>query len=476
MKNKRRFAMVSVAVIVVALLLEAGILKYVNDANAYRLSKVLLDRVATVLNKNDQSEEELIESLKDDYIVRAKAVSYIVDAKPQVENNVEELQKIAKLMSVDEIHLFDETGRITSGSVPKYFGYSFDSGTQISYFKPMLTDKSLTMCQDVTPNTSEGKAMMYAITWNEAGTMMVQVGLKPQRLLDELKQNEISTVVSDMPVYKGMELYVADADTELVKGATDRDKIGKTFHDLGLPTDIKESDKPTVRQISVNDSGCRCVIRRGDKYIVAVTIDKSFYRMNSVVALLVVGIYLILASCCIMYMFSKIMKEKYEKEKLLYVSNTDALTGCLNRHAYETDINKLDLKKEWIYISLDLNSLKHINDTYGHDVGDEMICAAAACMTASFGEFGKVYRIGGDEFVVIVTQKPDELDAMTKHFDSSVAEWRGKIVDSMTISYGCVRSLEEDWELVHDIEKEADRRMYASKARYYSDSDIDRRR
>ncbi len=468
--------MVSVSVIVVALILEAGILKYVNDANAYRLSKVLLDRVVTVLDKNDQSEEELIESLKDDYIVRAKAVSYIVDAKPQVENDVEELQKIAKLMSVDEIHLFDETGCITSGSVPKYFGYSFDSGTQMSYFKPMLTDKSLTMCQDVTPNTSEGKAMMYAITWNEAGTMMVQVGLKPQRLLDELKQNEISTVVSDMPVYKGMELYVADADTELVKGATDCDKIGKTFHDLGLPTDIKESDKPIVRQISVNDSGCRCVIRRGDKYIVAVTIDKSFYRMNSVVALLVVGIYLILASCCIMYMFSKIMKEKYEKEKLLYVSNTDALTGCLNRHAYETDINKLDLKKEWIYISLDLNSLKHINDTYGHDVGDEMICAAAACMTASFGEFGKVYRIGGDEFVVIVTQKPDELDAMTKHFDSSVAEWRGKIVDSMTISYGCVRSLEEDWELVHDIEKEADRRMYASKARYYSDSGIDRRK
>ena len=197
---------------------------------------------------------------------------------------------------------------------------------------------------------------------------------------------------------------------------------------------------------------------------------------NSVVALLVVGIYLILASCCIMYMFSKIMKEKYEKEKLLYISNTDALTGCLNRHAYETDINKLDLKKEWIYISLDLNSLKHINDTYGHDVGDEMICAAATCMMASFGEFGRVYRIGGDEFAVIITKKPDELDAMTKHFDSSVAEWRGKIVNSMTISYGCVRSLEEDWELVHDIEKEADRRMYASKARYYSDSGIDRRK
>ena len=468
--------MVSVAVIVVALLLEAGILKYVNDANAYRVSKVLLDRVVTVLDKNDQSEEELIESLKDDYIVRAKAVSYIVDAKPQVENDVEELQKIAKLMSVDEIHLFDETGRITSGSVPKYFGYSFDSGTQTSYFKPMLTDKSLTMCQDVTPNTSEGKEMMYAITWNEAGTMMVQVGLKPQRLLDELKQNKISTVVSDMPVYKGMEIYVADADTGLINGATDCGKIGKTFNNLGIPTDIKESDKPTVRQVNVNGSGCRCVIRRDDKYIVAVTVERSFYMSSSVVAILVVGIYLVLASCCMMHLFSKVMKEKFEKEKLLYTSNTDELTRCLNRHAYESDINKLDLKKEWIYISLDLNSLKRINDTYGHAAGDEMICAAAACMTASFGEFGKVYRIGGDEFAVIVTKKPDEFDSMKNEFDSSVAKWRGKNVDSMTISYGCVSSLEEDWENIYDIAKEADRRMYESKARYYRDRGIDRRK
>ena len=105
-----------------------------------------------------------------------------------------------------------------------------------------------------------------------------------------------------------------------------------------------------------------------------------------------------------------------------------------------------------------------------------MICAAAACMKTGFGEFGRVYRIGGDEFTVIVTQKPDELDAMTKRFDSSVAKWKGEIVDSMTISYGCVSSLEEEWEHVYDIAKEADRRMYASKAYYYSDSGIDRRK
>ena len=105
-----------------------------------------------------------------------------------------------------------------------------------------------------------------------------------------------------------------------------------------------------------------------------------------------------------------------------------------------------------------------------------MICAAAACMTANFGEFGKVYRIGGDEFAVIVVQKPDEFDAMKNEFDSSVSKWRGKNVDSMTISYGCVGSLEEDWGNIYDIAKEADRRMYESKARYYRDSGIDRRK
>ena len=115
------------------------------------------------------------------------------------------------MISVDEIHLFDTKGYIYSGSVPKYFGYSFDSGEQMEYFKPMLTDKKLTMCQDVTPNTSEAKEMMYAITWNEAGNKMIQVGIEPKRLLNEVRQNEISTVVADMPVYKDMEILVADS-------------------------------------------------------------------------------------------------------------------------------------------------------------------------------------------------------------------------------------------------------------------------
>ena len=160
--KKRRLAALAVAIIVVALMLEAGILKYVNDKTTYRTSEVILDRVLTVLEKNDQSEADMIESLKADYIVRARAVAYILDAKPEMELDVDELQRIAKLISVDEIHLLDQTGMIYSGTLPKYFGYNFDSGEQMAYFRPMLTDKQLSMCQDVTPNTAEGLSMHAA--------------------------------------------------------------------------------------------------------------------------------------------------------------------------------------------------------------------------------------------------------------------------------------------------------------------------
>ena len=473
--KKRKIIILSIMIIVIALLLETSILKYVNDKNAHRTSKVLLDRVIAVLDKNDESRNDLIESLKDDYIVRAKAVSYMIDADPVVEYDVDELQKIAKLMAVDEIHLFDDQGTIYSGSVPKYFGYNFDSGAQMEYFKPMLKDKSLTMCQDVTPNTSEGKKMMYAITWNENGTKMIQVGIEPKRLLSEIKQNNISNVVAAMPVYKGMEIMVADADTQVIEGATDSSKLGEKLEDMGISTDHVSADGATVTHIRMDGKHCRCMMRQDDKYMVAVTVEDSFYLQGSVIAIFIAGAYLILASCCITYMFSKVIKERLEKEKLIYTSNTDELTRCFNRHAYENDIKKLDLSEEWVYISADLNGLKRANDSYGHMAGDELICAAADCMKDSFHEYGKVYRIGGDEFAVIITENPSQIEELIHSFDSNVANWHGKFVDSMTVSYGWVFSTERNWGSAYEISKAADARMYQSKERYYRESGADRR-
>lgn len=316
---------------------------------------------------------------------------------------------------------------------------------------------------------------MYAITWNEAGTRMIQVGIEPKRLLKELKQNEISAVVSDMPVYKGIEIFVADSQTKIVKGATDSRQIGVKLEGLVVSSD-KKSGETDVRFIRIGGKRCKCLLSQYGSYIVAVTMDSSFYRQGNIFAVLIVGVYLVLASCCMFYMLSRVMKEKYEKEKLLYISNTDELTRCFNRHAYEERINNLDLREEWIYISMDLNNLKHTNDSLGHAAGDELICAAANCMRESFGKYGNVYRIGGDEFVVIITGNTKEFQSIIESFDRRVAQWHGKLVDSMTISWGYVFSSEKEWDNIYDIAKEADERMYKNKERYYQESKIVRRR
>ena len=454
--RKRKILVLSIIIVAIALILETCILRYVNEKNAQTTSNVLLDRVIAVIDKNESSEKQFVKSLKDDYIVRAKAISYIVDAKPEVEYDIDELQKIASLMSVDEIHLIDDTGTIYSGSIPKYFGYSFDSGEQMAFFKQMLNNYDLTLCQDVTPNTAEAKEMMYAITWNESKTHMVQVGITPKRLLKELKQNQISNVVADMPVYKGMEIYVVNSKTNVIEGATDKNKIGK--------------------KILTTNKQYNYVTRKHGTYNVSVCMSESMNSQSNIVAILIVGIYLTLASCLLVLMLSQVLKEKYEKEKYIYTSNTDELTKCLNRRAYEADIQKLDLNSEWVYISLDLNGLKQTNDKMGHSAGDELICAASSCMKFAFASYGKIYRIGGDEFVVLLTQSVSDLQHILKVFYSTISNWHGKYSNSMSVSYGIVQSSEQDFDSILSVSKLADERMYKNKSNYYKISGNDRRR
>lgn len=77
--RKRKILILSITIVAVALILETCILQYVNDKNAQTTSNVLLDRVIAVIDKNESIESEFVKSLKDDYIVRAKAISYIAE-------------------------------------------------------------------------------------------------------------------------------------------------------------------------------------------------------------------------------------------------------------------------------------------------------------------------------------------------------------------------------------------------------------
>ncbi len=605
-KNKTRGIKFGRVVIIVAaatlllIILTYVVLVYNNENNARRTGEVMVNQVSGMLEKNRSVEETLLASLKDEYIIRAKTVAYMLEHNSDAEYDINELKKIAELMSIDEIHLFDKTGKIYSGTEPKYYGYSFDSGEQMGYFKPMLNDKTLSMCQDVTPNTAEGKSMMYAITWESNGNRMIQVGIEPKRLLEELNNNRIFKVVDSIPTYEDMEIYVANAQTGVILGSTDN-KNGLKLQEIGVDFSAARVNEITHSNIIVNGYRSECSLMRDGEYAICVVQVNTAVKKETLLSMLIVIVCLAIAAGALLVVTNRILivkkeqmeqlkiltsmagiyysmhlldlrkmtiteyaarnqvkevveknknvestiamheimhatmsdqyleqgleftelttlaerlrgrkvifkdllgknvgwirmsfisistdaegypekvicttqiidEEKRREERLIRESTTDKLTHCLNRRAYENDMHNFsdNHEEDFVFISIDVNGLKKVNDTMGHAAGDELLSGAARCMRRSFGDVGKVYRTGGDEFAIILFADDEKLAELKKTFEQKVASWSGKLVKSLSVSCGYVTAKEFPDKTAAEIARIADERMYKNKAEYYS--------
>ena len=103
----------------------------------------------------------------------------------------------------------------------------------------------------------------------------------------------------------------------------------------------------------------------------------------------------------------KIVEQGLKYDLISKLAYSDGLTGLGNRTAYLEQLeayehSEKDLEQIGI-VYLDVNNLKTVNDEQGHEFGDELIRIAASIIADSFGHFGKAYRIGGDEFCVLMT-------------------------------------------------------------------------
>lgn len=170
-------------------------------------------------------------------------------------------------------------------------------------------------------------------------------------------------------------------------------------------------------------------------------------------------------------------EQKEREEILLRMSHRDALTGCLNRLAYNEKITCLKKKplENTVYMSFDLNCLKILNDRYGHDAGDELIMGAAECLLECLGKYGKIYRNGGDEFVSIIPATPEEFTSIKSNLTHKISNWHGKSVDELYISIGYAPSWEFPGVNILELAKISDERMYKDKNEFYKRKGIDRR-
>lgn len=170
--------------------------------------------------------------------------------------------------------------------------------------------------------------------------------------------------------------------------------------------------------------------------------------------------------------------EKQKEEKLLYNSYIDELTGLYNRKMYAEDRkenNDCFMRDDFVYVSMDVNGLKVINDTKGHAAGDELIKGAASCMKKVMGKFGRIYRTGGDEFIALLNASGQQVEQIKKDFEEETANFTGQFVETISVSCGYVILQENQLLSFTEIEKLADEKMYQAKRLHYTANGVDRR-
>ncbi len=152
------------------------------------------------------------------------------------------------------------------------------------------------------------------------------------------------------------------------------------------------------------------------------------------------------------------------KEEIIYLSYHDKLTGIYNRRFYEEEIKRLDVKSS-LPISIimgDVNGLKLINDTFGHEKGDELLQKSATSIKNACRIEDIVARWGGDEFVVLLPRTTkEEAKQIIKKIKYMTANEKVESI-RVSIALGCDTKQETD-ENILKILKNAEDHMYRNK-------------
>lgn len=142
------------------------------------------------------------------------------------------------------------------------------------------------------------------------------------------------------------------------------------------------------------------------------------------------------------------------------ILQVDMVTHLLNRRCYERGME--NIKAPAAILIFDINKFKRINDTYGHAAGDLCLKKVAEKILAVYGRYGLCYRIGGDEFSVILSKNSDNLEILNRRFADEIEQLteKDRKMSDVAIGYAYYNEDETD---VKKVFEEADEMMYKNK-------------
>lgn len=278
-----KFVSFTLAVIILIFVATTQTLREQGFARSQAYS--MFDQIEQLLEENQRDLLKVQSEYRNTCLSNAEAIAYMVEQSPTILEDTDELRRLARMMEVDEIHFFDATGRIYAGTHPEYYDMTFDSGEQIGYFKSLLKNTDLKLCQEITPNTAEGKHMQYSALWSESREFIVQVGMEPVNIMQATKKNELSYIFSLLKVNVGVSLYAINSSSGEIVGSTTSGDLGKSLEEIGLNLEKITSDTDGFHAI-INGVKCFCVFERNGENLLGhiISNDTLYARIPGYVA------------------------------------------------------------------------------------------------------------------------------------------------------------------------------------------------
>lgn len=222
-----RMAVVMVIVLIVLILPVNIVLQlYMHHKSQQESSAEVFAQLQQLIEMNDADLAQSKKDFAEKSIQAAELAAYFVEHDDTPTWDLAHAQELAKKLDVDELHFFTPEGEIFFGSHPEYFGFTLRSGEQMGFFLPMLSDRSLKLCQDITPNTAEGKAMQYAAVWLRDGSCIVQIGMEPRRLMEVMDERNLANLIASLPMDLRGYLHIVERDSMNVVASTAENMVG----------------------------------------------------------------------------------------------------------------------------------------------------------------------------------------------------------------------------------------------------------
>lgn len=204
--------------------------------------------------------------------------------------------------------------------------------------------------------------------------------------------------------------------------------------------------------------------------IVVTDLGETYHYYTEHIGLLAVATEVLLLALVMSYQVGQLQKNErnslIQMKRALKISTSDALTGVLNRRAFDRDFEKI-AQQDQLYI-IDIDGLKIFNDKLGHHRGDELLLRFCELASTHLSLYCSFYRIGGDEFAVIVHSDPN--DQVVEAIGRTIVQLNQEGFKNIDASIGSACANEH--ENLQEVFKLADARMYENKQRNHDNSNI----